>query len=57
MAFKVDVDKHDIADKFAIALKSERLFNDSVLQCMNAGLINKTSVSGQRYAMSSALIC
>lgn len=56
MAFKVDVDKHDIADKFAIALKSERLFNDSVLQCMNAGLINKTSVSGQRYAMSSALI-
>lgn len=50
MAFKVDVDKHDIADKFATALNSERLFNDSVIQCINAGLINKTSVSGQRYA-------
>ena len=50
MAFKTGKNqKHKINDKFGIATLSEKIFCDGVINCVNDGLINKTSKSLANY--------
>ncbi|ARR88258.1 hypothetical protein EFN91_06590 [Lactococcus lactis] len=57
MAFKTGKNqKHKINDKFGIATFSEKLFCDGVINCVNDGLINKTSRSLANYIVSSEVV-
>ncbi len=57
MAFKTGKNqKHKINDKFGIATLSEKIFCDGVINCVNDGLINKTSKSLANYIVSREVV-